>query len=378
MSLLSAETDSDLLLSQAARALQPFCPGETLLRLTPYGSGHIHGTFLAAMRQQDGAERPLILQRINQNVFKEPEKLTENIVRVTAFLRKKIQEEGGDPAREALCFLTDNSGKPFYKDAAGEYWRCSPYIEGSCHFDVVTDPALFAESGAAFGRFLQQLADYPADSLYESIPGFHDTAARLAAFQKAVTEDPCGRAASVRDEIGFLLSREKLASAYTEDLKKGKIKLRVTHNDTKLNNVLFDSITRRGLCVIDLDTVMPGLIMNDFGDAVRYGCNPAGEAAAPKDVRFDLPLFQAFAEGFLNACGGSLTEEERRLLPAGALVMTYECGLRFLTDYLEGDVYFKIRWPEHNLARARTQIALLKDMERRREEMEAIIRDTQK
>ena len=357
-------------------ALQQFCPDAAVLSLARHGSGHIHDTFLAALRGTDGTEKKYILQRINRNVFAEPEKLTENIAKVTAHLREKVLARGGDPAREVLNFLPDRRGELCWQDPSGEYWRCCPYIEGTVTYDTVTDPAVFREGGTAFGNFLRQMADHPAETLYESIRGFHDTAARLEAFRQAVREDPLGRAAFVQEEIRFFLSRSALAEAFAGLAESGKIKLRVTHNDTKLNNVLFEAATGRAVCVTDLDTVMPGLVMNDFGDAVRSGCNTAGEAAEdPGKVRFDPALFRAFAEGFLAGCGGSLSEEERRLLPAGALVMTYECGLRFLTDYLLGDVYFRISRPDHNLLRARAQMALLADMERSKPEMERIIRE---
>ena len=355
-------------------AVRRFCPDSTLLSLHRYGSGHIHDTYRAVVLTPDHTEEELILQRINRAVFRDPEKLMENLAAVTAHLRQRVREDGEGPGQEVLTFLTGPDGAPFFRDPIGEIWRCSRFIRDSRSYDTVPDAAVFSRCGAAFGRFLRLMADYPAASLTPSIPGFHDTPARLRAFRKAAAEDPLGRAASVWKEINFFLSRDALAYLYEEPAEKGLIRLRVTHNDTKLNNVLFDG-SGRALSVIDLDTVMPGYVMNDFGDAVRSGCNPAGEAADPAAVRFDLPLFEAFARGFLEECGSSLSETETALLPAGALVMTYECGLRFLTDYLLGDIYFRISRPDHNLARARAQMALLRDMENKRGETERIIRE---
>lgn len=356
-----------------AEAVRHFCPDSTLLSLSRLGSGHIHDTYLADVQGADGTERKLVLQRINQNVFREPEKLMENIVRVTAYLRQRIAETGGDPARETLRFLTDGEGKPYYLDPVGEYWRCSDYIEGADSYDTLADPELFRQGGLAFGRFHRLMADFPSESLYIPIRGFHDTAGRLEAFKKAAAEDRIGRAAAVREEIQFFLSNQNYATAFSALLQDKKM-LRVTHNDTKLNNVLFDRATRRGLCVIDLDTVGPGLAMHDFGDAVRSGCNPAGESPADLGlVRFDLALFVSFAQGYLSGAAGALSEAEIRLFPMGALVMTYECGLRFLTDYLQGDVYFRITSPDHNLLRARAQIALFRDMQGKWAPMNAII-----
>ena len=370
---LADPADSPLTAFKTA-ALRHFCPDSTLLSLTRHGSGHIHDTYLARVLQPDHEEKRFILQRINKNVFREPEKLMENIARVTAFLRQKIAEAGGDPARETLTFLTGPDGKTCYKDLSGEYWRCSVFLENTEAFDTVPDPELFRRGALAFGRFRRLLADFPTGSLYESIPAFHDTAARLEAFKKALSDDPLGRAASVREEAKFLLSRSSYAAAFSA-LASDPGLLRAAHNDTKFNNVLFDKTTRRAVCVIDLDTVMPGLAMHDFGDAVRSGCNTAGEAAEDLSlVRCDMTLFRAFAEGYVEGSLGALSRAEVLLLPMGALVMTYECALRFLTDYLLGDVYFRIARPDHNLVRARTQAALLKDMENRLEEMNAVIR----
>lgn len=354
--------------------MKQFCPQGEVLEISPYGSGHINDTYLVTVRKGGLCER-YVLQRINRAVFKDPEGLMENVIGITAFLRRRIALNGGDPARETLTFLPAADGRYFYADGAGEYWRCSLFIEGTMSLDRAESPGIFRESGAAFGRFQRLLSDYPVESLHETIAGFHDTGKRLEAFKRALEEDVSGRASSVLRETEFFLSRAHLAGAFA-GLPSGDVMLRVTHNDAKLNNVLIDKASGRGLCVIDLDTVMPGLAVNDFGDAVRFGaCTAAEDETELSKVSLDLELFRAFAEGFAQGCGGSLSEEELRLLPMGAMVMTYENGIRFLADHLQGDVYFKVHRPGHNLDRARCQMALLKDMEKKRSEMDAAIEE---
>ena len=231
------------------------------------------------------------------------------------------------------------------------------------------------EYGLAFGRFQSMLADYPAKTLHETIPGFHDTRERFERFKKAVEEDVCGRADLVREEIQFVLDREEIVDCFQDLLRSGKISFRVTHNDTKINNVLMDKDTKKGICVIDLDTVMPGAAMNDFGDAVRIGASTALEDEQNLDkVWFNLELFEACANGFIEGCGGKLSQEEIKLLPMGARLMTYECGMRFLMDYIQGDIYFKIHRPGQNLDRARTQFKLVSDMEHKWKVMENIVK----
>ena len=366
-------TDESIGTTPCRTAIDQFSPGAAVLQITPFGSGHIHDTFLARILDR-GSERLLILQKINKTVFQEPDHLMDNLMRVTSFLRRKIAEAGGDPERETLTYLPAQDGRAYFLDPSGEYWRCCLFIGNSVSFDKTDDPDVFYQSALAFGRFQQLLSDFPVGSLYEPIKGFHDTAARLKALRQAVGEDVCGRASSVGKEIDFFLERTHLAAAFADLSPGGAIRLRVTHNDTKLNNVLFDKDTLRAVCVVDLDTVMPGLAMNDFGDAVRHGANTAEEDETDLGrVQLDLDLFKAFAEGFLAGCGGSLTDEEVHLLPAGAMVISYELGMRFLTDHLQGDVYFKTHRPDHNLDRARVQMALLQDMERKSTEMERVI-----
>ena len=294
---------------------------------------------------------------------------------VTGFLKKKIIARGGDPERETLNIIPTVDNKPYYRDTNGDYWRSYRFITGASSFDQVETPQQFYESAVAFGSFQRLLADYPAETLHETIPGFHDTRARFAAFEKAVREDVVGRAAEVQKEIAFFLERKETACYFAGRLDRGELPIRVTHNDTKLNNVMLDDKTGKGVCVIDLDTVMPGLAMNDFGDAIRYGASTAAEDERDlSEVSCSMELFSLFTKGFLEGCGGSLTPEETALLPMGAKVMTYECGMRFLMDYLQGDRYFKIHRDGQNLDRARTQLTLVADMERKMQQMQDIVR----
>ena len=347
-------------------AIRQFAPKFTPEEAIPYGNGHINDTYLL---KKEG-ERPLILQRLNTFVFRQPEEVMENICLVTDYLREQIKKRGGDPQRETLEVIRTVSGKPWHWAGEGGFWRAFPLIEGTVSYERAETKELFYESAVAFGRFQHLLEDFPAEKLHETIPDFHNTASRLANLKKAVEEDVCSRAASVRPEIEFALAREELANELNEALAKGELKLRVTHNDTKLNNVLLDAKTGKGICVIDLDTVMPGLAVHDFGDAVRFGASTAAEDEPDvSKVHIDLDLYKTYLRGFLDGCENSLPAQEIGYLPVGAKAITYEVGLRFLTDYLQGDVYFKTAYPEHNLVRARTQFALVADMEKHWEEM---------
>ena len=340
----------------------------------PYGSGHINDTFLMTLRKDDGSEGRVILQRMNKSIFTKPVEVMENIMGVTSHLRNKIVENNGDPNRETLNVIPTKDGKPYFVDSDGEYWRCYVFIEGAKTYDQVESLDDFYQSAVSFGNFQRMLADYPADTLHETIVGFHDTKARFEVFKKAVAEDVCGRAASVQKEIDFVLAHEETANVFGDMLAAGEIPLRVTHNDTKLNNIMIDDVTRKGICVIDLDTVMPGLAMNDFGDSIRFGASTAAEDEQDLDkVWCDMELFDVYAKGFIEGCGGRLTKREIELLPMGAKVMTYECGMRFLTDYLQGDVYFKTHREGQNLDRCRTQFKLVADMEAKWDTMNEIV-----
>ena len=347
-------------------------PGE-LKECIRYGSGHINDTYRLTYETPQGTKR-YILQRMSKSIFKKPVELMENVSGVTAWLRKKIIENGGDPERETLTLVKSNDGLPYFVDSTGEYWRVYLFIEGATCYDAVKDDNDFYQSAVAFGHFQRLLADYPAETLHETIKDFHNTPDRLEKFKKAVAEDICGRAASVQKEIDFILEREELTHALYDLQLDGRLPLRVTHNDTKLNNIMIDDETGKAICVIDLDTVMPGLTANDFGDSIRFGASTALEDEQDlSKVSFDLLLFDVYARGFSEGCGGALTDLEIDMLPMGAILMTFENGIRFLTDHLEGDHYFHIHREGHNLDRCRTQLTLVKDMQEKLPQMNAII-----
>lgn len=357
----------------AAFALEAAANGR-LVSKTPYGNGHINDTFLVRCQTADNTEKRYILQRMNHDIFKNPPQLMENMVHVTKYLRKKILSQGGDPDRETLNVLKTQGGADCYQDSGNNYWRVFSFIENSMCLEKVENAKDFYDSGAAFGNFQRMLADYPAETLHETIPNFHNTPSRLQDFQKAVRTGDKERAALAQREISFVLDRAREASVLTDLLSEGKLPLRVTHNDTKLNNILFDADTHKALCIIDLDTVMPGLSLYDFGDSIRFGANTGAEDETDlTKVGLDLGLFEAFTKGYLEGCKGSLTAKEIEMLPMGAKLMTYECGMRFLADFLTGDHYFKVHRGNHNLDRARTQFQLVADMETKWDEMTAIV-----
>ena len=340
----------------------------------PYGSGHINDTFLLVFEIAEMGQIKVILQRMNKDVFEKPVELMENILGVTSYLRERIIENGGDPERETLNVIPTVDGKPYYLDSRGDYWRSYKFITDATSYDQVEKPEHFYQSAVAFGNFQRLLADYAAETLHETIKGFHDTKARFAAFKKVGEEDVMGRAASVQEEIQFVLDREEIADYFCDLLAKGEIPLRVTHNDTKLNNIMIDNKTGKGICVIDLDTVMPGLAMNDFGDSIRFGASTAAEDEQNLEkVSCSMDLFDLYAKGYIEGCAGKLTQREIELMPMGAKTMTYECGMRFLTDYLQGDTYFKIHREGHNLDRCRTQFRLVEDMEKKWYTMQDIV-----
>ena len=345
-----------------------------LVDVRPYGSGHINDTYLVTLKENDD-EKKVILQRMNKSIFTKPVELMENVLGVTSYLRERIIENGGDPERETLNVIPTAEGKPYFVDSEGEYWRAYKFITDATSYDAVETPEDFYQSAVSFGNFQRLLAEYPAETLHETIEGFHDTKARFAVFKKAVEEDVCGRAASVQKEIDFVLAHEDVANVFGDMLAKGELPLRVTHNDTKLNNIMIDDETRKGICVIDLDTVMPGLAMNDFGDSIRFGASTAAEDEQDlSKVSCDMGLFEIYTKGYIEGCGGRLTQKEIEMLPMGAKVMTFECGMRFLTDYLEGDHYFKIHREGHNLDRCRTQFKLVEDMEAKWNTMQEIVK----
>lgn len=363
----------DELCAKKTEAIEHFKLDGTLLSADSYGSGHINDTFLLRHQLADGSERKLILQRINHEVFTRPRELMENLSAVTGCLREQILHRGGDPERETLNVIPAADGKPYYRDSLGSYWRVFRFIKDAASFDALPDPESFYQSAVAFGNFQHLLAEFPAHKLHETIPDFHNTRNRFRLLLEAVEKDVCKRAASCRAEIDFALSREALAGELYHKLENGELPLRVTHNDTKLNNIMFDTKTGKAICVIDLDTVMPGLAANDFGDSIRFGASTGAEDERDlSKISCDMSLFALYTKGFIEGCAGSLTETEILTLPLGAIIMTYECGIRFLTDYLNGDVYFKIHREGQNLDRCRTQLKLVADMEAKRPEMERI------
>lgn len=338
-----------------------------------YGAGHINDTFLLVTERGGQAHR-YILQRINSRLFTDVEKLMHNIQLVTQFNRKRVLARGGDPAREGLTLIPTREGRAFFAEGE-EYWRMYLFIEGAVTYQVVQKPNDFYEAAVAFGNFANLLAEFDASLLYEILPDFHNTEVRYGNFERALQEDKCGRAASVKAEIDFVKSRKAYAGILVEKLRSGEIPLRVTHNDTKLNNVMIDEKTGKAIAVIDLDTVMPGSLCYDFGDSIRFGCNPVAEDERDlAKVVFQVPLFEQFARGYLSAVGNGITQAERDNLVMGSILMTYECGMRFLTDYLQGDTYFHTVREGQNLDRARTQFKLVAEMERLRPRLEEIVR----
>ena len=357
-------------------AVYAFGFGNQCSYVKPFGEGHINETYAVYMPDHDGNDVPLyVLQRININVFKNPDQVMDNIFGVTEYLRSIIRRDGGDLDRESLSYIKTKSGDSYFEDEKGQPWRCLHYVPNSVCYQQVEKPEQFYQSALSFGHFLKQLGDYPAESLYETIPQFHDTRKRFRDFEDAQRKDVKNRARLCRQEIDFVLSRKDDCGVLMNQLEEGKLPLRVTHNDTKLNNILFDQDTDKGLCIIDLDTIMPGLAANDFGDSIRFGASTAEEDEQDLDkVHFDISLYDIYVKGYLEMAKDVLTPEEIKSLPWGARLMTLECGMRFLADFLQGDVYFKTAYPEHNLVRARTQFRLVKEMEEQFDEMNEILK----
>lgn len=332
----------------------------------PYGDGHINDTYIT------DTDPKYILQKINTNVFKDYDRLMNNIALVTEFLANKIRENGGDPAVETLTIIKTVDGKNYYK-LGDDVYRVYDFINGVSY--NLPNTQLLLEAGKAFGKFQNQLADFDASLLFESIPNFHHTRKRFGNLVAAIEADKMGRAADIKADINFALSCEKYVDVVLDGIADGSIPLRVTHNDTKINNVLFDANTNKCLSVIDLDTVMPGSMLYDFGDALRFGASSAKEDETDLSVVYcQLDKFEAFTEGFLSQVKDSATPREIELLPLSVLLLTYECGIRFLTDYLEGDTYFKIHYPQHNLDRARNQLKLVADIETKLDAMSEIVK----
>ncbi len=366
-------------MAQAEQTLQEvlaaFDFGAPAVGALRYGQGHINDTFVVHTQPESLPCRRFILQRMSAAAFKRPDQLMENIIGVTDYLGRQIEAAGGDRSREAMEVLRPKNGQSYYTDSLGGAWRVYPFVEGTVCYQSAETPELFAASGRAFGRFQRLLKDYPAQTLHETIPRFHDTEDRLRKLKAALAADPLGRAKDCGPEARFVLDREADCSVALNALRDGKLPLRVTHNDTKLNNVLLDEKTHEGVCVIDLDTVMPGLVLYDFGDSIRFGANHCAEDETDlSKVSLDMGLFTVYTAAFLEGVGGALTDAEIEYLPWGAKLMTLECGIRFLTDYLEGDQYFHISREGHNLDRCRTQFKLVEDMEAHWDELAAVVR----
>lgn len=343
------------------RIIEKFSVAGELISCERYGEGHINDTFKATM-DDCGREVHYILQRINNRLFPDVKRLMRNIELVIEFCRKSVMERGGDPMRECLTLIRTKDGASYICED-GNCFRMYVFIEGATTYQSVRDPRDFYESAVAFGNFANLLAKFDASQLYEILPDFHNTRVRYENFLRAVEKDICGRAEEVRGEIDWVKEHSDLCGKIVDKIASGEIPLRVTHNDTKLNNVMLDDATGKGLAVIDLDTVMPGSLCYDFGDSIRFGCNSAAEDEPDTEkVHFLFDLYKTYLDGYLSAVGNSVTQEEKENLPTGAVLMTYECGMRFLTDYLEGDVYFRTHRARHNLERARTQFKLVDEM----------------
>lgn len=349
--------------------LQHFRPGIHVESLEPFGEGHINDTFLARLGHEE-----LVLQRVNDRVFRDPIGLMENVVAVTAHLRAKAVAAEQDPRRATLTFLPTVAGHFLHHTEAGEWWRACLRVPGTRTCERAETVEQIACGSRAFGRFQRLMADFPAERLQETIPFFHHTPRRLGAFHAAVAEDRAGRAASVGEAIRFVLGHQERAGRVVEGLEARDLPLRVTHNDTKFNNVLLEADSDEAVCVIDLDTVMPGSALYDFGDSIRGGASTAAEDEQDlRRVELDVEAFQAFACGYLEEAADFLTPLEVELMPFSAWLMTFECGVRFLTDHLNGDTYFKIHREGHNLDRALNQFRLAADIQAREEDLKAIV-----
>ena len=349
--------------------LSNFAINGEFISCEPYGSGLINRTYVAVYNE-GGKRVRYIVQRINTNLFKNVDGLMNNIKLVTEFNRAEIVKRGGDPNRESLTLVPTENGGTYFRTEEGDCYRVYVFIENAKGYDVVEKPEHFYESAVAFGKFAMLLDRFDSSKLFEVLPDFHNTVKRFDNFKKSLEADKFNRAKDVKKEIEFALNREKITHTIVDLLASGKMPSRVTHNDTKLNNVLIDTRTDKAVSVIDLDTMMPGSICYDFGDSIRFGCNPCLEDTPETEkVIFDMPLFETYTKGYLSVFGDTITDIERKNLPMGAILMTYECGIRFLTDYLDGDVYFRKTREGQNIDRTRSQFKLVSDMEKRYDEM---------
>ena len=335
------------------------------------GNGHINSTYIVTA--ENG--KRYILQILNTAIFTDPVGVMNNIVAVTDHIRAGLARAGEDAERGTMRVIRTTDGRNGYADAEGRFWRAYDFVEGTVCRLTLDSPETFARVGEAFGDFQRRLADFDASVLIESIPNFHNTKNRYANFLAALERNASGRAHLIEEEIKFITDRADKCSLIVDALADGSLPLRVTHNDTKLSNILLDETTEEAVCIIDLDTVMPGSALYDLGDSIRSGASSAAEDEPDLDKVHFLPeMFKVYARGFIKGCGGALTEKEISMLPDGGYMLTLEQAIRFLTDYLDGDTYFHVDYPEHNLVRARTQIKLVADMEACMEEMRAFVK----
>jgi len=346
-----------------------FAVEDEVVDIRPFGGGHINDTYLVTC-----ANSKYTLQRINDAVFTRPVQVMENILRITRHLAAKISAAGGDPTRETLNVILTRDGGNHYHDEDAGYFRVFTFVDGARSYPKVEQPVHFYNAARAFGKFQNMLSDFPAAELHETIPNFHNTVSRYNDLLKAAESDTAGRRASVEAELQFALDRKDKCALILNAIEAGDGPVRDTHNDTKYDNILIDDESGEGICIIDLDTVMPGSMLYDYGDSLRFGTNAGAEDDQNLDnVYCDLELFEQFTKGYLEVLGKELTDREIELMPMAGQIITLECGMRFLTDHLNGDTYFRIHRPDHNLDRARAQFKLVADMEARCDEMMAIV-----
>jgi hypothetical protein len=357
-----------------ARVVGNFQFKGNFIEALPHGSGHIHDTYAVWFRTRSGKPHPYLLQRINQHVFKDPQNLVQNIERITRHLQRKITTNGGDPLRETLTLIPTKSGLSIYEDGLGGFWRAYVFIENAFTVDKANSTLQVYQAAKSYGKFQTLLADFPARDLVETIPDFHHTPRRFQNLMEAVGRDACGRVSSAEMEIQFARERRQDTRLLVDLIDQGELPIRITHNDTKLNNVMFDDASGEAVCVIDLDTVMPGTVLYDFGDAVRSAAALSAEDEhGTSGPAFSLDIFEYLTRGYLESAGGFLTPAELDNLVFSAKLMSLECGMRFLTDYLNGDTYFKVNRSGQNLDRCRTQFRLVKDIEAHMDDMQHIV-----